>query len=226
MIIAIQCASTKSPDAGYLHTGEGQSVAFVANPELAPPDGSVLWAHPDGPSDLAGVSWRQHLVDLGPDEAKARGLLPAYQLYAPGAYRRLVDFLGKEQVYVLSAGWGLVRADYPLPAYDITFSAQADAYKRRRSRDVYRDFMQVQPGQPGPLVFLGGKDYLPLFRSLARNLPMPKVVMFRSDPADTAARPREEGGWTYVPFPTDRKTNWHYAAVGALCKDASSVLGT
>lgn len=30
--------------------------------------------------------------------------------------------------------------------------------------------------------------------------------MFRSDPADAVARPRREGEWTYVPFPTDRPT--------------------
>lgn len=225
MIVAIQCASTKCPDAGRLRSDAGQDVAFVANPELAPSNEGILWAHPDGASNGAGVSWRQRLVDLGPAEAKARGLFPAHQLYAPGAYRRLVEALGQEQVYILSAGWGLVRADFPLPAYDITFSAQADGYKRRRPRDVYQDFMQVEPDQAGPLVFLGGKDYLPLFKALALNLPMPKVVVFRSDPADVAARPRVDGDWTYLPFRTDRKTNWHYAAAEALCADPDSLLG-
>jgi hypothetical protein len=40
-----------------------------------------------------------------------------------------VDRFGLENVYVLSASWGLIRADFLTPYYDITFSSSADAYK-------------------------------------------------------------------------------------------------
>ena len=59
-------------------------------------------------------------------------LCPAYQLYQNKTYGLLVDRFGLNTVYILSAGWGLVRADYLLPYYDITFSPSAEAYKRRR----------------------------------------------------------------------------------------------
>ena len=58
------------------------------------------------------------------------GLLPAYQLYENSTYNRLVDRFGLSNVYILSAGWGLIPADFLTPHYDITFSASADAYKR------------------------------------------------------------------------------------------------
>ena len=46
------------------------------------------------------------------------GLLPVYRLYANPVYERLVDKLGVANVYILSAGWGLIRADFLTPSYD------------------------------------------------------------------------------------------------------------
>ena len=54
----------------------------------------------------------------------------------PSVYRELVHALGAENVFILSAGWGLLSADFLTPNYDITFSATAERYKRRRVRDV------------------------------------------------------------------------------------------
>jgi hypothetical protein len=68
------------------------------------------------------------------------GLYSAWQLYENKAYARLVDQLGIDRVYILSAGWGLIRADFLTPCYDITFSQSADSYKRRRKADRYQDF--------------------------------------------------------------------------------------
>ncbi len=125
MMIAIQCASTKKPHAGVLRAGDGRRVLFVTRPELAPNDDHTLWAHPDGRSEVPGVTWRQQLEQLNKGGANPFGLLQAYQLYKPTAYERLVAKFGLRQVLVLSAGWGLVRADYLLPSYDVTFSSQA-----------------------------------------------------------------------------------------------------
>jgi hypothetical protein len=71
------------------------------------------------------------------------GLLPAWQLYDRPVYRELVHALGAENVFILSAGWGLLSADFLTPNYDITFSKTAKRYKRRRVRDRYRDFCRV-----------------------------------------------------------------------------------
>jgi len=36
MIVVIQCAASKRPDAGYLVTSDGRPINFVAHPELVP----------------------------------------------------------------------------------------------------------------------------------------------------------------------------------------------
>jgi hypothetical protein len=61
MILVIQCAASKSPDAGHLMTAKVKPVIFVAHPEIAPPGGRHVYACPD---DAAGngKSWREELL--------------------------------------------------------------------------------------------------------------------------------------------------------------------
>jgi len=215
MIVAIQCAATKNSHPGHLHAVDGRRVVFVARPELAPAEEGVLWARPDDPADDAGLTWRQVLSGLD-DQARARaGLLKASELYRPESYRTLVATFGPEHVYILSAGWGLVRSDCRLPTYDITFSGQADAYKRRRPSDIFQDFMQLPERCEGPIVFLGGKDYLPLYRKLTEKVLADKVVFRRAGAG--ACQSERLGKWSYIPYVTARKTNWHYDCAAALC---------
>src|SRR5439155_7251570 len=97
------------------------------------------------------------------------GLLPAYRLYSHDSYSALVDRFGMKHVFILSAGWGLIPAPFLTPNYDITFSASAGAWKRRRKDDRYADFCLM--GDDGDeIIFLGGKDYFPLFCRLTGAL--------------------------------------------------------
>jgi hypothetical protein len=206
MKVVIQCAAGKRPDAGALHhpAPDGRQVVFVAQPELAPAADAVVYARPD---DVAfdGRTWRQHVVELNEKRpANAQSLLPAYQLYANQTYRELADHFGVSRLFILSAGWGLIPADFRTPLYDITFSAQADSWKRRRPRDQFVDF-QMLPDDGEPLVFLGGKDYLPLYCTLTAGLAGLKTVFFRQ-----AQEPRLPTGFRVVRYHTPTRTNWHY----------------
>src|SRR5262245_58796286 len=143
MTVVIQCDASKRSNAGHLVSALGKSVDFVANPLEAPFDPLRFYARPD---DLAesGLSWRQTLLNYN---SKSRnnplGLLSAFELYQNQVYRRLVDRFGSNDVYILSAGWGLIRADFLTPFYDITFSQVAERYKRRKKSDEYNDFCMV-----------------------------------------------------------------------------------
>jgi hypothetical protein len=113
----------------------GRPVVFVANPELAPPDDSVSYARPDDISD-SGKSWRDVLLEYNETGGdNALGLCPGYQLYQNRIYAQLVDRFGLRKVYILSAGWGLIRADFLTPHYDITFKQGAERFKRRKKQD-------------------------------------------------------------------------------------------
>jgi hypothetical protein len=94
------------------------------------------------------------------------GLCPAYQLYENKAYEHLFGRFGATKTYILSAGWGLIRADFLTPHYDITFSPSADDYKRRKKSDRYDDFRMLPEDADDEIMFFGGKDYVPLFCAL------------------------------------------------------------
>jgi hypothetical protein len=210
MIVVIQCAARKRPAAGTLYSADGRPVVFVADPESAPHDDYVLYERPDDPYDdkrsWREVLWRYNELNHG----NPRDLLPAYKLYENRAYGRLVERFGIENVYILSAGWGLIRADFLTPYYDITFSPSADDYKRRRKSDAYHDFCMLPAATTDDIVFLGGKDYLPLFAQLSRAAPSRKIVFYNSSQAPSFQ------GITPVRFETSTRTNWHHECANAL----------
>jgi hypothetical protein len=213
MKVIIQCAATKQPGAGSFRLSDEQPVLFVARPDLAPDDGHV-YARPDDQSD-DGRTWPARLISFNRDpKTNHLSLLPAYRLYADDAYRRLVDRFGVNHVFILSAGWGLIPASFLTPNYDITFSGSPAVrrapWKRRRKRDRYGDFA-ILPDDGAVTLFLGGKDYVPLFCGLVRNLKGAKTVFFNSaHPLDLPP------GFRAVRFETTTRTNWHYECASAL----------
>ena len=208
MKIVIQCAASKVPDAGLLTDARGTPVLFVANPGLAPHSETWIYARPDDPAGN-GLTWRDLLVDYNTDYnttgENPLGLLPAYRLYCNEVYGQLVDRYGLGNVFILSAGWGLISADFLTPKYDITFSASADKYKRRSKRDRYNDFRMLLDDSGGNVVFFGGKDYLPLFCNLTRKYRGRRCVFYNS------CSPPEAPGCTLIRYPTTTRTNWHYS---------------
>src|ERR1051326_6574897 len=182
MIVVIQCAATKRPGAGHLTTVAGKPVCFVADPQAAPRSDAYLYARPDDLNE-DGVSWRDVLqqYNSNPNGNPLR-LCQAHQLYQNKVYQRLMRCCGVANVYILSAGWGLIRAEFLTPDYDITFSASADPYKRRKKSDSYRDFNMLEGQTKGDdkIIFFGGKDYLPLFSKLTSHVAGKKVVFINS----------------------------------------------
>jgi hypothetical protein len=209
MIVVIQCAASKDPRAGHLKTASGMPVMFVANPNAAPPRPELAYARPDDMSDT-GISWSQVLLKYNSNpENNAWGLYPAYRLYKNAAYERLTKRFGMQNIFILSAGWGLISASFLTPMYDITFSMSAEAYKRRGRRDRYADLCTL-PGDADDIAFVGGKDYLPLFCTLTRALGGRKTVFYNSRNAPDAP------GCRLQRFETTTRTNWHYECANAL----------
>lgn len=69
-----------------------------------------------------------------------------------------MDRFGLHKVYILSAGWGLIRADFLTPYYyDVTFSQSAEGYKRRRKSDRYQDFSMLPEHAEEEIVFLAAR---------------------------------------------------------------------
>lgn len=208
MKVIIQCAASKTRGAGCLQTQTGQRVKFVARPKEASPNDDWLYARPDDPSDLLGQTWRQQLVDYNGRRDNPLRLFEAFRLYKRDVYRALVDRFRIENVFILSAGWGLVRASYLLPDYDITFSQvrSCESYKRRRPSDQFMDWCHLSEEDEGPAYFLGVEKYLPLLTKLTDGLPLEKVVYY----AGSSGPYLPARGWRTVRALDKSFTNWHY----------------
>jgi hypothetical protein len=210
VIVVIQCAATKRPDAGFLKLRGGKKVMFVAQPAYTPLNNGYHFARPDDLSD-EGTSWRDVLVRYNDTpSANVLELWPAYKLYANPVYGQLVDHFGLDDIYILSAGWGLIQASFLTPNYDITFTAAAENYKRRKKSDNYLDACMLENDSSDPIVFLGGNAYLPLFCNLTRSSMAPRTVFYNS------VRAPEAPGCEVKRFATTTRTNWHYECAKAL----------
>lgn len=213
MIVVIQCAATKRPDAGFLRRRDGTPVMFVADSANAPANERYAYARPDDLSDT-GASWRQALVEYNDNPGNnPLGLCRAYELYENATYQRLADRLGIGNTYILSAGWGLIGAAFLTPQYDITFSAAVKkkaAYKLRKKADHYEDLCMLPRETKEPIVFFGGKDYVALFCTLTHSVEGPRILFYNANV------PPDAPGCVLQKYPTATKTNWHYECANAF----------
>ena len=209
MIVVIQCAARKQDHAGRLRALDGRNVMFVAKPDAAPPSGSQVYARPDDVSDT-GKSWRTVLQEYNavPGD-NPLGLLPAWQLYKNSTYNILADHCGPDRLYILSAGWGLIRADFLTPNYDITFSKarNVEPFKRRGHHETYDDF-KLPTGATESIVFFGGRDYISLFCKLTAKAKGHRIVFYAGSGTDAPGCALRRFG--------DPFTNWHYQCARAF----------
>jgi hypothetical protein len=217
MIVVIQCQGSKQRDARCLKTAIGKPVNFVAQPALAPSDNSRVYARPDDFSD-DGRPWRQILLEYNQDGRNPLGLYPAYQLYEDRIYRELANRFGLQNLYILSAGWGLISANFLTPYYDITFSQMAEKYKRRRTSDHYDDFAMLPTSTTDPVVFFGSKSYVALFCSLTRGSSCEKTVFY-----NTGQAPDAPGCFLKKFEDAKRNTNWQYDCAKAFLDGAIGI---
>jgi hypothetical protein len=212
MRIVIQCAGKKHENAGWLKDASGVRILFVAHPGKCTMAGSShRCCRPDDQVGAGLGTWREHLNHYNEQNLNPDGLCRAANLYKPRVdkvYTALVDRYGWENVFILSAGWGLIRSDFLTPYYDITFKNQCKPWSRRGSRDRFQDFHHLQDSGISPdetIYFFGGKDYLPLFYALTQSIAARKVIYYAQDNPDRCP------GYEYFSYP--RSTNWHYSCV-------------
>ena len=218
MKIVIQCAARKNPRAGHLHTSDGRDVMFVADPKGAPSSGTpYIYAHPDDPCDSGG-SWRDELRRYNEAGGNPLGLLPAWQLYENPTYGELARKYGTDDLYILSAGWGLISANFLTPPYDITFSnlKKEDRYKKRRGRDRYDDLCQL-PDADEAVVFFVSKGYIDQACALTGHVKGSRHLFY-----NTGTLPHAPG-CNLIRYETSTRTNWHYECAKAFMRGDISV---
>ncbi len=231
MVIVMPCAGDKCKSAGRMKQADGKLVEFVAHPKKVPPNKKSptnAFAHPDCLiSSSSDKSWRDELkrynVEYRRSGSNPLKLLPAKDLYRPrahsGIYQDLVAKFSLESVFILSAGWGLIGSGFLTPYYDVTFNSGAREWKKRKTRDDFDDLCHLKHGMTGPLVFLGGNDYLKHFARLTQGIECQKVVFFYNDTNLSAKKTHPSLPNTeFRPFDTTEcfKRIWHYLCAQAL----------
>jgi len=212
MKIVIQCAGRKFENAGRLTTLSGEKVLFVAHPEKY--TGWDKCCRPDSIRDGTDGTWREYLKSYNQQGSDPNNLFPAGDLYKPSIYKALVEKYDAENVFILSAGWGLIRSDFLIPLYDITFSNQGEPYSKRGPRDQFEDFNQLSEGSILPdetIYFFGGQAYLPLYCNLTKNITARKVIYHSQGDA------YQIQGYECIHF--GNYTNWHYVCAQNFIDD-------
>jgi hypothetical protein len=161
MKVVIQCAASKDARAGRLRTKSGDEVLFVANPALCTSIPSARYVTPDDLCGEDGLTWRNVLKGYNEQSENPCRLLQAAGLYTPKEndfrklYRDLANVFGWDNFFILSAGWGLIRADFWTPDYNVTFSTQAKKKKpwawrnTKDKRHTWADFNDLQDAKIG-----------------------------------------------------------------------------
>jgi hypothetical protein len=161
--------------------------------------------HPDDFMFDGQKNWRTFLQENQLDP----NLIRSFELYKRDEYRALHERFG-DSFYILSAGWGLINSEYRLPKYDITFSNYSDNSAKRKTVQQYQDFNQLKSNQSEDVVFIGGRDYLPLFYQLTKHLKNRKIVYYFGD-LNTLPKPKHNvSSFNFRLFSSKNNRKWHY----------------
>ena len=134
MIIVLSCCNRKTGN--LIHLGKND-IYFVSKVQLAHGEQGKLYCHPDDNMPNSKITWRE-LIEK---QENGNKLKKAYQLYSPEIYRELYEKY-KERFFIFSAGWGIIKSDYCIPKYNVTFSksSKVPKYSYRHKNDIYKDF--------------------------------------------------------------------------------------
>jgi hypothetical protein len=210
-IIVIQCAKSKNPPKETWQFG-GKKVTFIANPSICEESATILYCKPDSKIPDSNITWRQKLEEYNRVGGNPPEFLrKAWQLYKSWIYAQLIDRYGEKDIFILSAGWGLIRSDYLLPHYDITFARGAKACNRRKENDIYDDFNHLKdekPEETDTVYFFGTSDYLSLYCYLTQGIPSNKVIFYvgENEPDEAA-----KSSYTLKQYREKPFTNWQYS---------------
>ena len=199
------CSGGKTKDRFYHN---GQYVKFVAFPGKVPQESKmhgVIFYKPDDKISGMNKTWRDLVLEQNhPD------LVPAYKLYKPEIFRELYHEFGN-RFYILSAGWGIIRANFKIPAYDITYSTAQGVpeYARRKDNYGWKDFTHLEEAKfdsNSESILFAGSDYVDPFCRMAQSIRYRKKILYKS--RKVIRRP----GFDYEYYQTSANTNWHYVA--------------
>lgn len=185
--IVFICASKKKPNSDLKIGGNIIKFRAISNPAANEykPDDLISQGYINTLKKLNGIelangsTWRD-LIQKNNKKGNPLKLCKAYELYKGEIYRNLKSTFGGH-FYILSAGWGLVRSDIPLPNYNITFTNdnKIPTNTIREDQAIYKDFNQLD-NDSRTIIFIGTPGYLKIFYQLTRKMSAQKIVFWKN----------------------------------------------
>lgn len=219
-IIPVLCCSSEKNNNQFIYKDDQPAVKFVASPRGVSQDG-VKFYKPDDKIPEENRTWRDLVL-----EQKHNNLVPAYLLYKRDIYRELYnEFRG--QFYILSAGWGIIRADFKIPAYDITYSTAGDMpeYVKRTDNYGYKDINHLKDdfsklGRDTEVILFAPYDYVRPFCNMTQSIPFnKKTIKFRSKKIHNDFLLLGKKGYDFDYFPDGGPHDWFYKAAEVFLND-------
>lgn len=204
MKVIISCCDRKN---GNSFTHNGEIINFVSRVnEIV--HNNAIYVHPDDLIPNENITWRE-LIAL---QEIRDDLKPTYDLYVPEIYNSLFHNFGND-FFIFSAGWGIVRADYKLPKYNVTFSTGNNIpnYSVRNQNDFFNDFNQLEGIDiHEKIIFFAGKDYVLPFCQLTDHFPNEKIIIYKNNDVLINNPYLNNNNFQFIHYQTNRRTNWHY----------------
>jgi hypothetical protein len=204
MKIVISCCNRKN-GGPFIHNG--RMINFISQVNQVVPN-DEMYFHPDDLVPNEDITWRE----LVKQQDLNNNLQPAYELYRPAIYSLLFQKFGKD-LYIFTAGWGIIRADFKLPKYNITFSNNNNIpnYARRDIKQDFKDFNHLEGiAQNEEIILIAGRDYVLPFCKLTENFPNNKIIIYKNEELLNHNQYLNNNNFQLRHYQTNRRTNWHY----------------
>ncbi|MBN2695885.1 class I SAM-dependent methyltransferase [bacterium] len=218
MRVVITCCGQKNGESLFYN---GDYIDFISHTNKIETNNKEstkkLYFHPDDLIPNESKSWRDLIEDGNSSTLYNLNILPAYQLYNHPIYNLLFQKY-RDKLYIFSAGWGVVQAEYKLPKYDITFSQKdsiPEFIKRDRDDSRFKDFNQLE-NDAETTILIAGKDYVLPFCELTKDLNCVKIIVYTSDDVLQNNPYLENSDFIFYHYKTDTESNWYYEFANRL----------
>lgn len=203
MKIVFPCSSKKNK-IPFIHNNK--EICFAS--QSVPGTEKKIFATPDEVIRNENITWR----DLISKQENRNDLTKAYKLYKHEIYKKLYERF-KNDLYIFSAGWGIVSAEFMLPNYDITFSDGKNIpdYAKRNKEFQFNDFNHLSGIDKNEIIiFIGLGKYLNSFLRLVGDLPNKKVVFYKDKMFNACAEKGTTKSIQFKRFEGGSNRKWHY----------------
>ena len=208
MIIVISCSGSKN---GENLVYKNNEITFVSSPN----EENTNHFRPDSEIPNEKRTWREYI-----NSQENNNLLESYKLYRNKIYSSLYQKY-ESNLFIISAGWGIINSEFKIPKYDITFNKKAEKNSQRKKTDFFKDFNHLEKVNPNEkIIFFGGADYLKLFYNLTKDLPNEKIIFYKKKNIYSELPfLKNESSFKLIKYETKASTNWHYGCAKDLLEN-------